>query len=132
VPLIVDANGEVLSMPPVINGAKTALSTRTKNVLVDVTGTDERAVLGILNILVALLALRGGRVKSLQIQRGKKTITTPDLTPQQTLLPYARVRELLGLDATSEQVAAYLARLGHQATPKNRRAADVQSPAWRL
>ena len=43
-PLIVDSEDNILSMPPIINGELTKLTANTKNVLVDVTGTDEKAV----------------------------------------------------------------------------------------
>ena len=40
-PMILDKDGQVLSMPPIINGELTKLSENTSNILVDVTGTDE-------------------------------------------------------------------------------------------
>ena len=43
-PLILDKDDQVLSMPPIINGELTKLSEDTKNIIVDVTGTDDRAV----------------------------------------------------------------------------------------
>lgn len=132
VPLIVDADGQVLSMPPIINGRLTALTTRTRDVLVDVTGTDRRAVLGLLNIVTTSLAERGGRIRSLELVEGRKRRVTPDLTPQEMALPYARIRELLGLEPTPADVGTYLARMGHELRPKNRAAGLVLSPAWRL
>ena len=43
-PLILDKNDNVLSMPPIINGELTKLKEDTCNIIVDVTGSDERAV----------------------------------------------------------------------------------------
>jgi phenylalanyl-tRNA synthetase beta chain len=40
-PVITDADGNVLSFPPVINGTLTTVTTETKNIFVDVTGIDE-------------------------------------------------------------------------------------------
>lgn len=131
VPLIVDHDGNVLSLPPVINGELTALTTRTKDVLVDVTGTDERAVMGLLAIVVYALADRGGKVLSLEIRSGKSTGTTPDLAPASMALPLRRVRDLLGLDLTPPEAAAQLARLGHEASPDGAQKLRVESPAYR-
>ena len=39
-PLLVDSRGEVLSFPPIINGTLTTVTTETRNVFIDVTGTD--------------------------------------------------------------------------------------------
>lgn len=132
VPLIVDAQDRVLSLPPVINGQLTALTVRSKNVLVDVTGTDARAVLGILNIVVTSLAERGGKLSSLTIEQGRRSITTPDLTPLETNLPYARVRELLGLDVGHDTARTYLGRMGHGLKPAGPSRATVRSPAYRM
>jgi phenylalanyl-tRNA synthetase beta chain len=135
VPLIVDADGQVLSLPPIINGQLTALTPRTRDVLVDVTGTDARATLGILNILVAALAERGGRIESLELvhaRTGKPLGRTPDLSPRSMRLPLRRVQELLGLSPTPDEVRAWLGRMGHDVTRVEGKSADVRSAAWRL
>ena len=44
-PLIVDAENRVLSFPPIINGELTRVTTATKNILLDCTGTDRKAVM---------------------------------------------------------------------------------------
>lgn len=131
VPLIVDADGQVLSMPPVINGQLTALTTRTRDVLVDVTGTDERATAGLLAITATALAERGGRIRSVEVRHGSTRTVTPDLTPQSMRLPAARVRELLGLAPTEEELATYLGRMGHDVV-HDAHGTTVRSPAWRL
>ena len=62
-PLITDSKGNVLSMPPIINGELTKLTTQNKNVLVDVTGTDLKAVNSTLNIITTSLAEAGPESK---------------------------------------------------------------------
>ncbi|MDP7207255.1 MAG: phenylalanine--tRNA ligase beta subunit-related protein, partial [Candidatus Bathyarchaeota archaeon] len=49
-PMILDKNGMVLSMPPIINGESTRLSETTREIFVDVTGTDLKAITEVLNI----------------------------------------------------------------------------------
>ena len=44
VPLILDSEGGVLSMPPIVNGNKSIVSEKTEKLLVDITGTDKTAV----------------------------------------------------------------------------------------
>lgn len=131
-PLIVDRDGQVLSLPPIINGHLTALSPRTRNVLVDVTGTDERAVHTILNIVTTLLAERGGKIRSMALVRGKKAHRTPDLSPQRTKLAHRRVRELLGVDLEREAIRRCLGRLGHDLEPSSSKQSWVLSPAYRM
>ena len=49
-PLILDSEDKVLSMPPIINGELTKLTEDTHTIIVDVTGTDKKAVEESLNI----------------------------------------------------------------------------------
>lgn len=132
VPLIVDADGHVLSMPPVINGELTSLTTRTKDVIVDVTGTDERAVMAILAIVVTSLAERGATIESVEIIRGDKRIRTPDLTPIETTLRLSRAKHVLGLEADEARARTYLGRMGHDVVSEGAGKVKVRSPAYRM
>ena len=62
-PLILDKDNQVLSMPPIINGELTKIDENVKNIIVDVTGTDERAVNQCLNIICSSFAEVGGKIK---------------------------------------------------------------------
>ena len=66
-PIIFDKNGEVLSFPPIINGILTTVTEETKDVFIDVTGTDLNAISGVLNIVATLLAERGGQIQSVKL-----------------------------------------------------------------
>ena len=59
-PLILDKDNQVLSMPPIINGELTKIKEDTHNIIVDGTGTDERAVNQALNIICSSFAEVGG------------------------------------------------------------------------
>jgi phenylalanyl-tRNA synthetase beta chain len=131
VPVIVDSAGHVLSLPPIINGELTALTTRTRDVLVDVTGTDERAVFAILDIVVTALAERGGTIHSFQIQSGKSSRTTPDLKPIETPLTLQRAKQLLGLEARAQDAKLWLGRMGHDVETTGA-VAKVRSPSYRI
>jgi phenylalanyl-tRNA synthetase beta chain len=69
-PAILDKNGEVLSFPPIINGERTRLSESTKDIFIDVTGTDRKAVDSAINILVTGLLDRCGIAGSVEILEG--------------------------------------------------------------
>jgi phenylalanyl-tRNA synthetase beta chain len=55
-PIIVDVNNEVLSFPPIINGILTMVTEDTKDIFLDLTGTDMNAVNHALNIISTALA----------------------------------------------------------------------------
>src|SRR5207245_1211801 len=65
-PIIMDARGQVLSFPPVINGILTQLTPDTRNLFIDVTGTDLEAGSGCLAILSTSSAERGGRSRTVR------------------------------------------------------------------
>src|SRR6058998_1470270 len=73
-PVITDANGVVLSFPPVINGIATQLTRDTRNLFIDVTGTDLQAVSGCLAILSTALAERGGRIQTVRTKYADRTL----------------------------------------------------------
>ena len=95
-PLILDKDDNVLSMPPIINGELTKLKEDTKNIIVDVTGTDERAVNQALNIICSSFAEVGGQIKSMEVRYEDKTIVSPDLTPQEMNVHVDTANELIG------------------------------------
>ena len=95
-PLILDKNNNVLSMPPIINGELTKIDENTKNIIVDVTGTDERAVNQTLNIICSSFAEVGGKIKSMEVIYEDRTVTTPDLTPQTSEVHVDLANELIG------------------------------------
>src|SRR5712692_9929523 len=130
-PIIVDAKGRVLSFPPVINGILTQLTADTRNVFIDVTGTDLEAVGGCLNIIATSLGERGGKIELVHTKYSDRTLDTPDLTPRERTLDLRRANELLGLSLRPSEAVEFLRRMRHDA----RADGDVvtaSSPAYRL
>lgn len=55
-PVIVDAAGTVLSLPPIINGAHSAISLDTKNIFIECTATDLTKANVVLNTVVTMFS----------------------------------------------------------------------------
>jgi phenylalanyl-tRNA synthetase beta chain len=55
VPIILDSGKNVISLPPIINSALTTVSTKTRNLLVEVTGTDKNATEDALAVVASSL-----------------------------------------------------------------------------
>jgi len=130
-PIIVDAHGTVLSFPPVINGIVTQLTPDTRNLFIDVTGTDLGAVSGCLAILATALAERGGRIEQVRTKYSDRILKTPDLTPRPHLLDLRRANELLGLSLKPKEAVEFLRRMRHDARADGD-AISALSPAYRL
>ncbi|MDW5564181.1 MAG: phenylalanine--tRNA ligase subunit beta [Methanomassiliicoccus sp.] len=129
-PLLVDSRGEVLSFPPIINGTLTTVTTATRNVFLDVTGTDLNAIKGALNIVATAMAERGGKIRTVRIQ-GVQNEVTPDLSPRKWTISIEAANSLLGTRLDGEGMAAALGRMGYQATADGDNL-QVLAPAWRL
>ncbi|MCD6240278.1 phenylalanine--tRNA ligase subunit beta [Candidatus Bathyarchaeota archaeon] len=107
-PLLIDRNGDVLSMPPIINGELTRVTEETRNLFIDVTGTDWNAVVKSLNVLVTALADMGGRIESVKVKYPNREVVSPDLSPQRMRLHVKYANRLLGLRLSEEDAAKCL------------------------
>ena len=116
-PMIVDAKGMVLSMPPIINGEYTRIDEATTDIFIDITGTDLKAITETLNIITTTFADRGAEIYSVRNEyHGGETIVTPYLEPREMTVENEYIVRTLGLDLTPEESATYLEKMGHGAT----------------
>ncbi len=130
-PIIVDRKGTVLSFPPIINGVTTQLTPDTRNLFLDVTGTEFDAVSGVLNILATALAERGGRIQTVRTVTADRTFETPDLRSISMTVDVHRAQDLLGLDLTPEKAVGLLRRMRHDASADGG-TIHVQAAAYRM
>ncbi|HNX47534.1 MAG TPA: phenylalanine--tRNA ligase subunit beta [Methanomassiliicoccales archaeon] len=126
-PVILDAKNDVLSFPPIINGRLTTVTTETKNLFIDVTGTDQNTISGVLNIVCTSIAERGGVIETITL-RGEEKGMTPNLRPKQWLLDVDKTNAALGLDLEPLAMCQCLTRMGYSAEPKGRKVKVSSSP----
>lgn len=132
-PLILDKNNEVLSMPPIINGELTKINEDVKNIIVDVTGMDERAVNQTLNIICSSFAEVGGKIKSMEVVYEDKTIVSPDLTPQTHNVHVDLANELIGgVQLNAEEIKPLLSQARFDAEILNDNELKVYIPSYRI
>ncbi len=132
-PLIRDKDNQILSMPPIINGELTKLSEDTKNVIVDVTGTDEKAVNQCLNIICCSFAEVGGKIKTMEVEYEDKTIVTPDLTPKVKNVHVDVANDLIGgTNLTAEDIKELLAKARMEGKIISDNELEVTIPAYRV
>ncbi|MDK2973654.1 MAG: phenylalanyl-tRNA synthetase beta chain [Methanofollis sp.] len=112
-PLIVDAEDRVLSFPPIINGELTRVTTETRNILLDCTGTDDRAVQMAAKIICTALAGAGATIESVSIDG----VACPDLSPAERIVSPVDCARLLGLDLDAATMAALLRKMRFGAEP---------------
>ncbi len=113
-PIIVDSNEKVLSFPPIINGVTTEVDEETKDVFVDVTGTDRDAIEYALNVIVTTLAERNGEIHEIEIVKPDgSTESYPDLSPNEFSIDLEYVVSTVGIDMDREDLEEYLNKMGH-------------------
>ncbi len=127
-PLLYDGDGNVLSMPPIINGTVTKVTERTRDVLIDVTGTDKEAVDCIAKIVATSLCERGGRVEEVEMVSPSGALTGPDLSPSEMSLDAGTVSKILGLELSAESISESLRRMRYGATPMGNMIAVLVPP----
>ena len=129
-PLIVDAKGDVLSFPPVINGELTRVKDDTRDLFIDVTGTDP-VVYKALNIVVTALAERGGRIESVRVERPEGDLILPDLSAAIWDVRVDDANGLIGFDLSAEELAACLEKMRFGVRVRSRGVLEVSVPAYR-
>lgn len=132
-PVLIDAEGRVLSMPPIINSESTKLTPGARNLFVDVTGISEAAVTNSLNTLVCSLIELGGEVASVEVRRAGALMSTPDLTPGEAEVELEGARRWLGLPLDADSLMTCLRRMRLDVEPvdDDRRRFAVRYPAFR-
>jgi phenylalanyl-tRNA synthetase beta chain len=132
-PIITDSKGRVLSFPPIINSSLTELRPGLRDVFIDVTGTDERAVSNALNILVSAMIDLGGRARGVEIRYMwlRKRVRTPDLKNRRWALKPSYVTELIGRELSPQEICRFLRRMRLNARPE-KGSIVVEVPPYRV
>ena len=133
-PLLHDSNNQVLSLPPIINSNSLGrITTETKNLFVEVTGTHLLTVHQALNIITASLAERGGKVESLTVvYPDGSTDETPDFTPEKMTIDISDINSMIGLDLTGIEIIQFLERTGYGAKLVKTKQVQVLIPRYRM
>jgi phenylalanyl-tRNA synthetase beta chain len=130
-PLIVDVHNNVLSFPPIINGSLTEVTPYTKEVFIDVTGNDRKAINYALNIVTTALAERGGTIYQTTVLDDGKKIISPDFTAVKQNLSVDFVNTVLGTRFKVTDVVTCLKKMGHNAVDSGEDRIAVEIAAWR-
>ena len=115
VPAIYDDLG-MFSFPPVINGKRTEVREDSRDLLVEMTGTDEWTVDKMLNILVYALSDRGATVEEVEVEYDDGRALKPDLSTESKTVEHDRVESMLGTEFEADEVVDLLERSGMDAT----------------
>jgi phenylalanyl-tRNA synthetase beta chain len=130
-PAIYDDIG-LFSFPPVINGRRTEVSTDSRDLFVEMTGTDQWTIDKMLNIVCYALAARGATLEDVTVeypdsesasadsngsrtQSGGRELVRPDLSTKTKTVSHDRIETILGIDLDPDEVIDLAERSGLEA-----------------
>ncbi len=129
-PVFIDANNEVLSMPPIINSNEIGrLTTKTKQVFIECSGFDFEVLNKCLNIIVTAMDDMKGEIFEMKLEYPDKTRITPDLKPIEHSLDINYVNKILGLELKEKKIKELLEKMGYGYDLKKKK---VLVPAYRI
>lgn len=121
-PVIYDSKRTVCSMPPIINSDHSKITLKTKNILIEMTGTDRTKLEVVNNIMVAMFSQYCGDKYTIEpvdiiSPHNKESRTTPDIRPRIATAEVDYINSSTGLSESPESMCKLLAKMGLSATP---------------
>ncbi|MFB6250323.1 MAG: phenylalanine--tRNA ligase subunit beta [Halobellus sp.] len=131
-PAIYDELG-LFSFPPVINGRRTEVSTDSRELLVELTGTDQWTIDRMCNIICYALSARGATIEEVEIaygsssSDGERTLVRPDFEVETKSVSHDRIETMLGVEFEPREVIDLFERSGLDAAVDNDRDASANA-----
>jgi len=123
-PAIYDELG-LFSFPPVINGKRTEVTTGSRELFVELTGTDQWTIDRMCNIVCYALSARGATIEEVEVQYADGAtapseygaeLVRPNLDTDEKSVSHDRIETLLGIDFEREEVVDCFERAGLDAS----------------
>ncbi len=129
VPLILDANQQTVSFPPIINAAVTTVTTKTKNLFVEVTGINKVDVEDMLSVVATILQSAGFTLESVQISGAKNSF--PKFEQKKISVNSSLINQTLGLNLNTSKIVSSLKKSRIDASTKGKNIICI-IPAYRF
>lgn len=113
-PIFIDSEGEVLSMPPVINSNHTGKVTKnTKDLFIECSGFSLKYLMPSLNVIVKALEDRGATIETVNVNYPHKKLVTPEMGLKNIKLEWRYVVKRTGIDLKKGEVKKLLKKAGY-------------------
>jgi phenylalanyl-tRNA synthetase beta chain len=118
VPIILDSNQQTVSFPPIINAAITTVTTKTKNLFVEVTGINKDDAEDMLSVVATILQKAGFALETVQISGAKNS--TPKLAQKKITVSPMLINQMLGLNLNTLKIISSLKKSRLDASVKGK------------
>jgi len=121
-PVILDADRNICSLPPIINSERSKITLNTKNVFIDMTATDQTKLDIVCNIMVAMFSKYCAEpftiepVKIISEHNGA-TRVTPSLATRTMDVEVDYLNQVCGLEESPETLCKLLGKMAYAAKP---------------
>ena len=120
-----------MSLIPVINSERTRVSTSTKNILVDITGSLRYTVEKSADMFAAEFMDMGGSVERVRINYGKGSVETPAMESGIVNVPLTQMEREIGVAIGPNNVLSLAEKMGYEAAMVGRNV-KFRVPEYRL
>lgn len=110
-PAIYDDIG-LFSLPPIVNGRRTTVTTDTTDLLIELTGTDQWTIDRMGTILAYALDARGAQLEAVTVEYDDSSLERPDLDVREKHVTHDRIESIIGVSFTSDEVVDCFERAG--------------------
>lgn len=136
-PVLRDSEGNILSLPPIINAEYNKVTTDTKRVLIDSTGVDPNIIVNMVTIMATSVAERS---------RSRKIVFVDTVMEDNTIIRAPRNRgkvvevklneaaSVIGVDIVLDKMIGFLSRMGYKIVrlDEKKGVVEVVSPPYRI
>ncbi|GAA5806321.1 beta subunit of phenylalanyl-tRNA synthetase [Helicostylum pulchrum] len=137
-PVVFDANRTVCSLPPIINSDHSKITLNTKNVLIEITATDEHKASTVLNTLVSMFSEYCAEPFTVEgveiIYPDNTTKIYPKMEPRKASAKVDYINSCTGLDLPADEICRLLNRMSLDASvntsDKNEVLVNVPPTRW--
>ena len=126
VPLIIDSNDKTVSFPPIVNAAVTTVTTKTKNLFVEVTGINKEDAEDMLSIVATILYSAGFDLTSVNITGAKNS--SPKLESRKISVSPQLINSSLGLELKNAKIVSSLKKSRLDASIKGKNIVCIIPP----
>ncbi len=134
-PVLVDSQGIVLALPPMINGDHSKLTVNTRNVFIDITAKDLTKAQIVLNTLVAMFSVYCQEPFTIEqvevITASGKSINYPNIETKVFESDKDYISNITGIELDNDQIINLLKKMGLKAILDKNNKLKIEAPITR-
>eukprot|EP00842_Homolaphlyctis_polyrhiza_P001494 jgi/Hompol1/2345/HPOL_002937-RA len=119
-PVVLDAEGRVMSLPPIINGDHSKIKLTTKNIFIECTATDLTKANVVLNTVVTMFSYYCKKQFTVEpvevVYPNSKSHTYPDLTLRRVEASVDYINRSIGISSTADELVRLISKMSLHAS----------------